>query len=130
MTEVITMNDLTRRELEAECENLQDDVKELEDALHDAYVMLDRFSGDMTDEAYEEVEAILGNALEDNFAAESRIHELKGEAERLRDALSFLVDASRQMLRKNAPIDPRVWKRLASAATKGAKALEGGDDDA
>jgi len=68
-------------------ETMEDRVKEAEDALYDAYVMLDRFSGDMSDEAYHEVEAILGNALEDDFAAESRIHKLEAEVERLRAAV-------------------------------------------
>jgi len=101
-------------------ERMEDRVKDLENALTDAYVMLDRFAGDMTTEAYEEVEAILKNALEDNFAAESRIRTLEDKVKQLRSALHRIESAANEQKAEADPDPDEIWLMAR-------KALKGGD---
>lgn len=57
------MNDLSRRELEAEIEMLQDEVQNLKEALREQYRLVDTYYADMTDEASDDLERHLISAL-------------------------------------------------------------------
>lgn len=57
----------------------QERIEYLENCLESAYVMLDRFSDEISHEAYHEIEAILGNAIETGFPATSYLDELEAK---------------------------------------------------
>jgi hypothetical protein len=57
------MDDLARRELESEAERLHGEVHDLRESIEDAYTIMDRYADEVSDDAYQLLESIFIDAL-------------------------------------------------------------------